>query len=306
MLAFLIRRTLSSLVTLFFILTLIFFVLRLAPGGPFDGDRVWPAEIQKNIELKYGLDLPIPRQYFAWASSVLKGDLKESFQYLGRPVTEIIRDAIGVSAVIGAWALMIALSLGIPLGAASAWSRGTRFDRAAVFLSMVGVSLPNYLLAGVLILVFSLRLGWLPPALWDEPASAVLPALTLAIRPASMILRLTRASVLETLRQDFIRTARAKGASEPRVLFVHGLRASLIPVVTLLGPIVAALVTGSFVVELIFQIPGLGKHFVGAIVNRDYPLAMGLTLTYGTILLTSNLLVDLAYGWLDPRVRQWD
>ena len=291
------------LVTLALVATLVFFALRLAPGGPFDGERVFPAEVKRNIEARYGLDRPLIEQYSSWVGDVLRGDLRESFQYLGKPVNEILAESLPVSVTLGSIALAFALLAGIPLGVLAAWKRGTAWDTSAMLLAVSGVSLPSYLVASLLILLFSLHLGWLPPALWDEPGSWVLPAATLALRPLALVARLTRASMIESLQADWIRTAIAKGAPNRVVLFHHALRNSLIPVVSLVGPLAANLVTGSFLVETLFQIPGLGKHFVTAVLNRDYPLVMGTTLVYSVILVATNLVVDLGQAALDPRIR---
>lgn len=306
MLSFVLKRCLGALPTLWLLSTLTFFLLRLAPGGPFDTDRVWPPEIKANIERKYELDQPVYIQYAHWLRDVAHGDLRESFQYLGRPVTEIIGQALPTSFALGSLALAFAVGLGIPAGALAAWKRGSWLDTSAVFLSVAGVSLPSFLVASILILVFSLWLKWFPPALWDGPSSWVLPAVTLGSRPLAIIARLTRASMLEALQADYIRTAYGKGLAPAAVIFKHALRNSLIPVITVLGPLAAGLVTGSFLVEIVFQIPGIGRHFVQAVINRDYPLVMGVTLVYGVVLLASNLAVDLAYGVIDPRMRVQD
>lgn len=303
MLKFVLKRCLGALPTLWLLSTLTFFLLRLAPGGPFDTDHAWPPEIKANIERKYELDQPILTQYTHWLGDVARGDLRESFQYLGRPVTEIISQSLPTSVALGAMALLLAVGLGIPLGVIAAWKRGTWLDASAVFLAIAGVSLPSYLVASLLILVFSFWLQWFPPALWDGPASWILPAVTLGSRPLAIVARLTRASMLEALQADYIRTAYSKGLPTTSVIFKHALRNSLIPVITVLGPVAAGLVTGSFLVEVVFQIPGIGRHFVQAVINRDYPLVMGVTLVYGVVLLGSNLLVDLAYGVIDPRMR---
>lgn len=296
-------RVLSAIPTLLGLFVFTFILLRLAPGGPFDSDRAWPEAIQRNLEAKYGLDRPIPEQFVRWMLSAIQGDLGTSFQFLDQPVTEVIRDAIPASLLVGGFSLFFALALGIPLGCLAALKRGTWLDWGSMILAVAGISLPSYLVASLLILVFAMALGWLPPALWESPASLVLPVVTLALRPIALIARLTRASVLDAIHADYARTARAKGASEQRVLFKHVLRNSLIPVLALLGPLAANLITGSFVIETVFQLPGLGKHFVTAILNRDYPLAMGMTLTYGVTLLTANLALDLMTGAVDPRVR---
>lgn len=303
MFAYMIRRLLGAIPTLFLLATLTFFTLRLAPGGPFDSDRAFPPEIQANIEKKYGLDQPVYIQYANWLKDVGRGDFHESFQYIGQPVTSIITDSLPTSMVLGFWSLVFAIVIGIPLGAIAAWKQNSWWDLSAMFLAVSGVSLPSYLVASFLILVFSLWLGWLPPALWEGPSSMILPVITLGLRPLAIIARLTRASMLEVLNADFIRTAYGKGLGDMSVIFKHALKNSLIPVLTTLGPLSANLVTGSFLVEIVFQIPGMGKHFVAAVINRDYPLVMGVTLVYGAILVISNLLVDLAYAWADPRIR---
>ena len=300
---YLTKKLIGAAVTLFLLATLTFFALRLAPGGPFDGERVFPEEIQKHILAKYELDRPLIVQFGNWIEGVLQGDLRESFQYLGQPVTNIIGAAIPYSIELGILALVFAIVFGIPLGAVAAWKQNSLFDGVAMFLATSGVSLPGYLVASLLILVFSLQLNWFPPALWEGPSSMVLPMITLGLRPMAMIARLTRASMLEALQSDYIRTAYGKGLGAVSIIFKHALRNSVIPVITLLGPISAHLITGSFLVEMVFQIPGIGKYFVSAVINRDYPLVMGMTLTYGCILILSNLGVDLAYGWVDPRIR---
>ena len=296
-------RILSAVPTLLGLFVFTFVLLRLAPGGPFDSDRAWPEAVQRNLEAKYGLDRPMPEQFVRWTLSALQGDLGTSFQFLDQPVTQVIRDAIPASLWVGGLSLFFALVLGIPLGCLAALKRGTWLDWGSMILAVAGISLPSYLVASLLILVFAMSLGWLPPALWESPSSLILPVVTLALRPLALIARLTRASVLDAIHSDFARTARAKGASEQRVLFKHVLRNSLIPVLALLGPLAANLITGSFVIETVFQLPGLGKHFVTAILNRDYPLVMGMTLTYGVTLLSANLAFDLLTGAVDPRVR---
>lgn len=302
-LTFTIRRLLSALPTLFLLATLTFFTLRLAPGGPFDSDHAFPPEVQANIDQKYELDQPVPTQYLHWLRDVARGDLRESFQYIGRPVTEIIAEALPTSILLGSWALGIAIFLGIPLGCFAAWKQNTWLDTSAMFIAISGVSLPSYLVASILVLIFSLWLGWFPPALWDGVSSMILPIATLALRPMAIIARLTRASMIEALKSDYIRTAYGKGLAPNQVVFKHALKNSLIPVITITGPLAANLVTGSFLVEIVFQIPGLGRHFVNAVINRDYPLVMGVSLIYGAILILANLTVDLLYATIDPRIR---
>jgi oligopeptide transport system permease protein len=303
MLTYVFRRLLGAIPTLLLLATLTFFTLRLAPGGPFDSERAFPPEVQANINAKYGLDQPVYVQYVTWLKDVSRGDLRDSFEYIGEPVTEIIGEALPTSLVLGAWALLLAIAIGIPLGAIAGWKQNTKWDAGAMFLAISGVSLPSYLVASVLVLVFALWLGWLPPALWEGPSSMILPIVTLGFRPMAMVARLTRAQMIESMQSDYIRTAYGKGLPNRKVVFKHALKNSLIPVLTLLGPLAANLVTGSFLVEIVFQIPGLGKHFVTAVINRDYPLVMGVTLIYGAILILCNLLVDVIYAWADPRIR---
>jgi len=303
MMVYVVKRILGMIPTLALLMTLVFFTLRLAPGGPFDTDRKLPPEIELNIQVRYGLNRSLPAQFATWAKDVLQGDLGESFQYTGRPVLEIIGQSLPVSFTVGVLALLVAIAIGIPLGVVAAAKRGTFWDSSAMFLAVSGVSLPSYLTASALVLVFSLKLGWLPPALWEDWQSAILPILTLALRPLAVIARLVRASMIESLHADYVRTAFAKGLSSRPVLFKHALKNSLLPVITLLGPLAANLVTGSFLVEMVFQIPGMGKHFVNAVINRDYPMVMGVTLVYGLILSLSNLGVDVLNAWVDPRIR---
>jgi len=300
---YLLRRILGAIPTLFLLAVLTFFMLRLAPGGPFDGERAWPPEIQANIAHQYELDQPVTTQFAHWMRDVAHGNLRESFQYIGRPVSEIISGSIPISLLLGALALGLAIGIGIPLGCFAAAKQNSFWDSSAMFLAIAGVSLPSYLVASILILIFSLGLGWFPPALFDGPESLVLPVLTLALRPIAIVARLTRASMLEALSSDYIRTAYSKGLSPTAVIFKHALKNSVIPVLTVMGPVAANLVTGSFLVEMVFQIPGLGRHFVQAMINRDYPLVMGVTLVYGVILIGTNLLVDMIYGLADPRIR---
>ncbi len=303
MLTYLLKRMVQTFITLLFLTVATFFLLRLAPGGPFDGEKVWPAEIQANIEAKYGLNRPLYSQFFTWGNDLIHGDLRESFHYIGTPVREIISDALPPSLELGFFALVFSLSIGIVLGVLSAWKRGTFFDFSAMFIAIAGITLPAYLVGTLLVLLFSNYLGWLPPALWEDKQSMILPTITLALRPLAIIARMTRTTLLEVMHADYIRTAYSKGLSDSSVLFKHALKNSMIPIITMLGPITASLITGSYVVETIFQIPGLGQYFITSVLNRDYPLVMGMTLTYGLILTLCNLFVDITYGWIDPRIR---
>jgi oligopeptide transport system permease protein len=298
------KRLLAAIPTLLLLATIVFFLLRIAPGGPFDGDRVFPPEVKAAIDANYGLDQPLWKQYWIWIREiVLHFNFGESFHYVGRTVNEMIASSLPASLLLGGLALFLAVLIGVPLGVLAAWRQGTWMDSAAIFIAVSGVSLPSYLVASSLVMLFSLKLGWLPPALWEEPTSVVLPVITLALRPLAITARLVRSSVIETLAADYIRTAHAKGVGVRQVLFHHALRNSLIPVVTVMGPLAAGLVTGSFLVEMVFQVPGLGKHFVGAVLNRDYPMVMGVTLVYGVILIVANIIVDILCAILDPRIR---
>lgn len=303
MIQFFLKRLLQSFVTLSILATITFFLLRLAPGGPFDGEKVWPAEIQANINAKYGLDKPLITQFTTWAGDALQGDFRESFHYIGVPVSEIIGDAIIPSLQLGGLALLLSVVIGLLLGILAAWKRGSVWDVSSMFIALTGITLPSYLVGTLLVLLFSNYLGILPPALWEDQASMVLPVITLSLRPLAIIARMTRTTLLEILHSDYIRTAYSKGLDDSTVLFKHALRNALIPVVTLLGPIAASLITGSYVVETVFQIPGLGQYFISSVINRDYPLVMGMTLMFGTILIVCNFLVDIAYSWIDPRIR---
>ncbi len=303
MLTYTIQRIVSGIMTLIALIILTFFLLRLAPGGPFDSEQAWPPEIQANIASLYELDRPVAIQFLHWAQDVVRGDLHESFQYLGHPVKEIIFESLPPSFILGGSALSVSILFGILLGCLSAWKQNSLLDRILMIIAVSGLSLPTFLIASILILIFSLQLGWFPPALWEGPSSMVLPIVTLAWRPMGIIARLIRTSLLESFSSDYIRTAFGKGLSHFQVIYRHALKNSLIPVISILGPLAANLISGSFVVEIIFQIPGLGKHFVQAVLNRDYPLVLGVTLTYGAILILSNLLVDFLYAWADPRIR---
>lgn len=297
------RKTTSFALTLSLLLVSVFFLLRMAPGGPFDGEKALPPEILENLSRYYGLDRPIWEQFLTWMQNLLKGDLGESFQYIGRPVSELLGESIGVSLAFGSISLVLSFGVGTLWGSQAGYSPGSNLDRAASFLLSIGNSLPSYLTAGLLVLIFSKWLNLLPPALLDEPGSWVLPVITLSIRPVCLILQHTRTSISETLRADYIRTALAKGASSQQMLLHHALRNSWIPLIGLLGPMTSNLLTGSFLVETVFQLPGLGKHFVSAVINRDYPLVMGVTLLYGVLLLSMTWVSDLLYGWADPRIR---
>jgi oligopeptide transport system permease protein len=300
----LLEQLFSALVTLMAVSLLTFGLMKLVPGGPFDGDKALPPEVLAALNAKFRLNLPWFEQYFLYVRDILVSfDFGPSIKYIGRSVTDIIRDSLPVSLELGLYALILAVSLGILLGVLAAAYRGTWLDLGSMFVAISGVSLPSFLVGALAILLFAQHLQWLPAALWDGPEHRVLPTLVLGLRPAAIIARLTRSAVLEVLYMDYVRTARAKGLSPQRVLFVHVLRNALVPVLTVLGPMTATILTGSFVIEYVFSVPGLASHFIQAVSNRDYPLVMGVTLLYACFLVTTNLLVDFVYGLVDPRMR---
>ncbi|MGZ3653539.1 MAG: ABC transporter permease [Bdellovibrionota bacterium] len=303
MATFLVRRILIIFATLLVLATLTFFLLRIVPGGPFDSEKALPPEIKANVDAKFGLDKPLPVQYVNYLYGMVHFDFGPSFKYEGRTVSEIISDTLPTSVELGAYSLILSILIGLPLGIISAYKQNTWVDFSAMFLAVAGISLPSYFVGAMLIYVFALQFHILPAALWDDWTSKILPVITLGSRPASLIARLTRASLLESIRSDYVRTARAKGLSESVVVLKHALRNSLIPVLTLLGPLAAYVLTGTFVIEYIFAIPGMGKYFIDAVTNRDYPLIMGVTMVYGFVLVVANLIVDICYALVDPRIR---
>jgi oligopeptide transport system permease protein len=303
MLRFVARRLLQMIPVLFIIATMTFFMLRLAPGGPFDSEKSVTPEIRKNLESYYGLNKPLYRQYYDYLANVVKGDLGPSFKYPNRTVNELIGESFPISAELGFWSLLVALTVGLPAGIISSLRPNTAMDYIPNSLAMAGICVPNFVLGPLLVLIFALTLGWARVSGWDEPIDRVLPTLTLGAAYAAYIARLTRGGMLEIFSQDFIRTARAKGASPLRIILKHAMRGGLLPVVSYLGPAVAGLITGSFVVETIFQIPGLGRYFVNAAFNRDYTMVLGAVLFYGALIVVFNLIVDVALVWMNPRLK---
>jgi oligopeptide transport system permease protein len=299
---FILRRVLLMIPTLWAIATLTFFMIRLAPGGPFMSEKDIPEQVKVQLAHKYGLDRPLAQQYTAFLANAVRFDFGPSYRFPARSVREIILEGLPVSAELGGWALLFALVVGIPVGVVAARRQNTITDFAAMSLALAGVSIPNFVLGPVLVLVFSLTLFLFPPALWQGPSSRVLPVLTLSTAYVAYIARLTRAGMLEVLSQDFVRTARAKGLSETAVIGKHALKLGVLPVVSYLGPATARILMGSIVVESIFGVPGVGRYLVNAAFNRDYTLVMGVVLFYAAFLMVLNLVVDVAYTWLDPRV----
>ena len=302
MVKYILGRFFTGAFVVLVVASLTFFLLRFLPGGPFDTEKKLPPQILENIEKKYSLDEPLWKQYIIYINGLCRLDFGPSYKYIDRSSNEIIRETLPVSMELGLVALVISVSIGISIGTISAARPRGLFDFAAVSVATSLVSVPSFVVGAVMIYLFSVKLGLFPAALWGGFSHIVLPALTLAAGPAAYIARLTRASMLETSQALFVRTARAKGLTETRIVIKHILKNSLIPVVTVLGPISAYLITGSFVVEHIFAIPGMGRFFVFAVSNRDYPLVMGITIVYTLVLVIANILVDICYMILDPRI----
>ena len=297
------RRLASLPVVLFCVVTITFFLIRLSPGGPFDQERKIPATIEKQLLAKYKLDGPILTQYTGYLKDLLHGDLRLSTKYRNRSVNEILSQTLPVTLTLGATALLMAITIGIWLGAFAAARPGTLAEGGALVLMLLAISLPSFVLGPLLILIFSIKLSWLPVGGWGTPTQLLLPAVTLAVPYAAVIARLLHDSLMETLSEDFIRTARAKGLTEAVVVYRHALRVAILPVVSYLGPLAANMLTGSIVVETIFHIPGAGGFFVNSILNRDGFLLGGVVIVYCVLLVLFNLAVDVSYPFLDRRIR---
>ena len=305
MLRYLLRRLPGGLGTLLVIATLAFAMLHSVPGGPFDSEKPMLPEIREAMLAKYHLDEPLWRQYLRDLSDLAHGDLGPSFQYRGTTVNEIIAQGFPVDVTIGLSALLIALLAGSAIGLYAALYHNSRRDHALMALAVVGISVPLFVIAPILILVFAIELRWLPPGGWVSGSlpHLVLPALALALPYTAYIARLMRASTLEVLASPFIRTARAKGLPLHTIMLRHALRPTLLPIVSFLGPAIAGVITGSIIIETVFALPGIGRYFTVGALNRDYTLVMGITILYGALIIVCNLLVDLSYALLDPRVR---
>lgn len=304
MLRFIIRRLLVAIPTLFLVVTLAFFMMRAAPGSPFENERKLPPEILKNVQAKYGFDRPLIVQYGAYLADVAHGDFGPSLKYKAKSVADVIGEGFPTSAGIGLTALTIAALVGILLGVLAALRQNRGADYTAMTIAVLGVCVPTFVTAPLLVLVFASTLGWLPTAgATSGIKSYILPVIVLALPQIAIISRLTRAGMIEVLRSNYIRTARAKGLPERTIIFKHGLRAALLPLVSYLGPACAGLLTGSLVVEKIFNLPGIGKSFVVGALQRDYTVVMGVVILYAALILLLNLVADLIYAALDPRVR---
>jgi oligopeptide transport system permease protein len=303
MFRFITRRLLETIPVLFVIITATFFMIRFVPGGPFTAERSVSPAILRNLEAHYGLNKPLHLQYLNYLGNLLQGDLGPSFKYPNRTVNEIIANKLPTSLELGCWSLLVALLIGLPFGILAAVKRNTWIDYLCSSTAMVGICVPTFVLGPLLILAFAIQLRWVNASGWFEPMDRVLPSLVLGFSISAYVTRLTRGGMLEILNQDFIRTARAKGATETRVIFKHALRGGLVPTVSFLGPAIAGVLTGSFVIETIFQIPGLGREFVNSAFNRDYTLVLGTVILYATLLIVLNLVVDVVQVLLNPRLK---
>ena len=300
---FIINRFISMLITLLFVITITFFLMHAIPGGPFTREKALPPAVVKVLEEKYNLDQPLWKQYVMYVGGIAKGDLGPSFQRVGVTVNQLIRKGFPVSGKMGLVAVIMVLALGVPIGMISALKQNKWQDRLAMFLATLGVTIPSFVLGTLIVYIFSAKLKILPSYGLTTWKHYIGPVIALGGFSLSFVARLTRSSMLEVLGQDYIRTARAKGLSEFVVVGKHALKNALIPVVTYIGPLVAAILTGSFVVERIFAIPGMGKYFVESVGNRDYTVLMGMTIFYAVFLVFMVLVVDILYGFIDPRIK---
>ena len=303
MLKYFIKRLIASIVSLWVVVTITFFMAHAIPGGPFDGEKKLPEAVKANLEAKFGLNKPLPQQYGTYLKSLLKGDLGPSMQSEGRSVNYIIKYSFPTSAKLGIVSLVFALVVGIYLGVLAALHQGKWQDGLSMVISTLGATIPNFVIATLLVYYFAVKLSWLPAVGFDGPQNYILPVIALGSFPMAFITRYTRSMLLDVVKQDYIRTAKAKGLSPKVVTYKHALKNSLIPIVTYLGPILAGVLTGSFVVESIFGIPGLGREFVISIGNRDYSTIMGVTVFFGFILILCNFIVDILYAVVDPRIK---
>ena len=302
---FALNRLLQAIPVLLIVISATFMLVHSAPGGPFSADKAVPPEVIKALEAQYNLDQPLWKQYISYLGDVVQGDFGPSFKYSGRTVNELIAAGIPATAELALYAMLVALIIGVGAGVAAAMRPNTLQDYLPMSAAMLGICMPSFLLGPLLVLIFGIHLEWLPVSGWgDMPGDKIMPSITLGTGYAAYIARLSRGGMLEVLSQDYIRTARAKGLSEPVIVFKHAMRGGLIPVVAFLGPAFAGLLGGSFVVETIFQIPGLGRFYVQAAFNRDYTMILGMTIFFATLIILFNLLSDMLAIWLDPKLRQ--
>jgi oligopeptide transport system permease protein len=297
-------RLLGLIPTLLVLITIAFFLIRVAPGGPFDSEKILPPEIRANLDAKYHLDEPLVQQYFRYLGQIITFDFGPSFQYKDWTVNELIARGFPVSMTVGGLAMVLAFVLGTLIGITAALRQNTAVDYSVMGIAMLGISIPNFVVAPLLILVLAVYQGWLPAGGWDWSIQRmVLPVVTLALPVIAYIARLTRGSMIEVLHSNYIRTARAKGLPERLVIRRHALKPALLPVISFMGPATAGLITGSVVVERIYSIPGLGSYFVQGALNRDYTLVMGVVIFYGVVIILLNFIVDLLYAWMNPKIR---
>lgn len=303
MVKYIIKRVLMGIITAFIVATLTFFIMNMVPGGPFLAEKAVTEQAQAALEAKYGLDKPLFIQYVNYMKGLIKGDLGLSIKKRGFTVNTIIKNKFPVSARLGGVAVLVSVLVGVPLGSIAAYKRGKAADNTLIVLSTAGIAIPSFLSATLMLYILSVKLKLLPSLGLGSAASYIMPVIALSIYPTSYITRLMRSSMLDVIGQDYMRTARAKGVSTFSSIFKHALRNAILPVVTYLGPLLASLMTGSFIVEKIFTIPGLGHEFVGAISSRDYPLIMGTTIFLATFIIFMNVIVDIAYAFIDPRIK---
>lgn len=302
MLKYSLKRLLGSIPVLLIVITLSFVIMRATPGGPFDKEKKVTPEVMAALNAQYKLDQPLYIQYWDTVTNILKGDLGPSFRYPGRTVNEMIFEGLPTTVELGCYALIFALILGITSGIIAALKKNTWLDYIPMTFSMAGICVPSFLLGPVLVLIFSIHFNWLPVSGWDSFAHKILPSFTLGAAYAAFVSRLSRGGMLEILSQDFIRTARAKGASESQVILKHALKGGMFPVISFLGPAIAGLLSGSFVTESIFQIPGLGRYYVQAAFNRDYTMIMGTTVFLAALIIFFNYVSDVMLIWVNPKL----
>lgn len=300
---YIVKRIISAVITLFLVATMTFFLMNLVPGGPFLAEKAPSEQTLKALEKKYGLDQPVGVQYVNYMKRLVTGDLGPSLKLRGRNVSDIIKTGFPVSARIGAIAVLLAICIGIPLGSVAALNRGKLIDNIIMFIATLGIAVPSFVVATVIMYYFGVTLRILPTFGLSTPMHYILPVIALAFYPTAYISRLMRSSMLDVLGQDYMRTAKAKGLNQFKSLFKHALRNAVLPIITYLGPLLAYILTGSFVVEKIFTIPGLGSQFISSITDRDYPLIMGTTIFLAFLIITMNVVVDIVYKIIDPRIK---
>lgn len=303
MLKYILKRIASSIVTLWVVITITFFLMHAIPGDPFTNEKAISPEIMANLKHKYGLDQPLIVQYGQYLGNLVQGDLGISIKYKNRAVNDMIKEGFPVSAHLGLWSAAIGISLGLLLGIIASLNHKGFWDYFVIFIAISGVSIPNFVFAAIFQYAFGVKLGWFPVARWGTPMHVILPALALGLRVVAFQARMMRTSMLDVLSQDYIKTAKSKGLNKRQITWRHAIRNAILPVVTILGPLLAGLLTGTFVIEKIFAIPGLGKFYIQSIQQNDYTVIMGTTAFYSTVLIILVFLVDIAYGFVDPRIR---